>query len=42
MDFKGYRSGHMMYLRHEDLIKANEDLREFIKKSSANGKPAKY
>jgi carboxypeptidase C (cathepsin A) len=40
--FKGYRSGHMMYLRHEDLIKANEDLREFIKKSSANGKSAKY
>ena len=42
MSFKGYRSGHMMYLRKEDLIKANEDLREFIKKSSANGKAAKY
>jgi carboxypeptidase C (cathepsin A) len=40
--FKGYRSGHMMYLRKEDLIKANEDLREFIKNSSANGKAAKY
>jgi len=40
--FKGYRSGHMMYLRNEDLIKANDDLREFIKKSSANGKAAKY
>ncbi|MDX1471942.1 MAG: carboxypeptidase, partial [Flavobacteriaceae bacterium] len=40
--FKGYRSGHMMYLRHEDLIKANDDLREFIKKSSAAGKSAKY
>lgn len=40
--FKGYRSGHMMYLRKEDLIKANDDLREFIKNSSANGKAAKY
>ena len=40
--FKGYRSGHMMYLRNEDLIKANNDLREFIKNSSANGKAAKY
>lgn len=42
MSFEGYRSGHMMYLRKEDLIKANEDLRIFIKKSSANGKAAKY
>ena len=42
MSFKGYRSGHMMYLRKEDLIKANDDLRDFIKKSSANGKAAKY
>jgi carboxypeptidase C (cathepsin A) len=40
--FKGYRSGHMMYLRREDLIKANEDLRIFIQNSSANGKAAKY
>jgi hypothetical protein len=40
--FKGYRSGHMMYLRKQDLVKANEDLREFLKISSANGKPAKY
>ena len=40
--FKGYRSGHMMYLRNEDLIKANDDLRSFIKESSANGKSAKY
>lgn len=40
--FKGYRSGHMMYLRSEDLEKANEDLRVFIKKSAANGKAAKY
>ncbi|MDO1500649.1 carboxypeptidase [Winogradskyella maritima] len=42
MYFKGYRSGHMMYLRNEDLIKANDDLREFIKNSLANGKSAKY
>ncbi|MDY2586680.1 S10 family peptidase [Winogradskyella aquimaris] len=40
--FKGYRSGHMMYLRNEDLIQANDDLREFIKNSSSNGKSAKY
>jgi carboxypeptidase C (cathepsin A) len=40
--FKGYRSGHMMYLRNEDLISANDDLREFIKNSSAKGKSAKY
>ena len=42
MHFKGYRSGHMMYLRKEDLIKANDDLREFIIKSSSKGKAAKY
>lgn len=42
MYFKGYRSGHMMYLRNEDLIKSNDDLREFIEESSANGKAAKY
>lgn len=42
MTFKGYRSGHMMYLRKEDLIKANDDLRVFIKNSSNNGRPAKY
>ena len=42
MSFKGYRSGHMMYLRNEDLIKANDDLREFIKASAAKGKAAKY
>ncbi|MBT8324205.1 MAG: carboxypeptidase [Winogradskyella sp.] len=40
--FKGYRSGHMMYLRNEDLIKANDDLREFIKSALPNGKSAKY
>ena len=41
LHFKGYRSGHMMYLRKEDLIKANQDLRDFILESSAKG-PAKY
>lgn len=40
--FKGYKSGHMMYLRNEDLISSNEDIREFIKNTSSNGKPAKY
>jgi carboxypeptidase C (cathepsin A) len=43
LSWKGYRSGHMMYLRREDLQKANEDLREFIKASlPADGVPAKY
>lgn len=41
-EFKGYRSGHMMYLRREDLKKANDDIREFIKRTQTNGKPAKY
>jgi len=40
--FKGYRSGHMMYLRAEDLIKSNEDIREFILNTSYPKKSAKY
>ncbi|MDG2108478.1 MAG: carboxypeptidase [Flavobacteriaceae bacterium] len=40
--FKGYRSGHMMYLRNEDLISANEDVRIFIESTSSKGKSAKY
>jgi carboxypeptidase C (cathepsin A) len=40
--FKGYRSGHMMYLRREDLKNANDDIRDFISKSLSNGKSAKY
>lgn len=40
--FKGYKSGHMMYLRREDLENANNDLRAFILGSLTNGKPAKY
>jgi carboxypeptidase C (cathepsin A) len=42
LSFKGYRSGHMMYLRREDLKTANDDLRDFIKRTSATGKAAKY
>ncbi|TAE25411.1 MAG: carboxypeptidase [Cytophagales bacterium] len=43
MDWKGYRSGHMMYLRQEDLATSNEDLREFIKRTTPKaGQPAKY
>ncbi|WP_026995108.1 S10 family peptidase [Flectobacillus major] len=41
--WEGYKSGHMMYLRREDLEKSNEDLRIFIKKSIPKaGDPAKY
>ncbi|MFS4468423.1 S10 family peptidase [Maribacter sp. 2210JD10-5] len=40
--FKGYRSGHMMYLRKEDLENANNDIRDFISRTLANGKSAKY
>jgi carboxypeptidase C (cathepsin A) len=43
LDWKGYRSGHMMYLRKEDLVKSNDDLRDFIRKSLPKaGQPAKY
>ena len=40
--FRGYRSGHMMYLRREDLQKANDDIRAFINMTEPKGKPAKY
>ena len=40
--FKGYESGHMMYLRREDLQKSNQDLRDFILKTITNNTPAKY
>ncbi len=41
--FEGYRSGHMMYLRQEDLASANDHIRDFITKSlPAAGQPAKY
>ena len=43
MTWKGFRSGHMMYLRREDLSTSNEQLREFIKLSTPKaGQPAKY
>ncbi|MEM6541920.1 MAG: carboxypeptidase, partial [Bacteroidota bacterium] len=41
-EFKGYRSGHMMYLRREDLQKSNEDLRNFIIRTMTKGESAKY
>ncbi len=41
--FEGYRSGHMMYLRQEDLAKANEHIREFIRNATpGEGQAAKY
>lgn len=43
LSFKGYRSGHMMYLRHEDLKTANDDIRAFIKASlPGKNKAARY
>jgi carboxypeptidase C (cathepsin A) len=42
MSFKGYRSGHMMYLRAEDLATSNEDIRQFIARTMPHpGQPAK-
>jgi carboxypeptidase C (cathepsin A) len=40
MSFKGYRSGHMMYLRKEDLKQSNDDLRQFIKNTMVDEKTA--
>jgi carboxypeptidase C (cathepsin A) len=43
LSWKGYRSGHMMYLRKPDLASSNDDLREFIKKTLPKpGQPARY
>ncbi|RAJ04288.1 carboxypeptidase C (cathepsin A) [Chitinophaga skermanii] len=43
MVWKGYRSGHMMYLRKDDLATGNNDIRDFILKSvPKQGQPAKY
>ena len=43
MRFEGYRSGHMMYLREEDLGPSNEHIREFIDESTPeDGQPARY
>jgi carboxypeptidase C (cathepsin A) len=42
MHFKGYRSGHMMYLRRDDLKSSNDDLRIFINNTTPRGVSAKY
>lgn len=43
IEWHGYRSGHMMYLRKEDLKNSNEVIRQFIKKSiPAKGQEIKY
>ena len=43
MQFIGYRSGHMMYLRAEDLATSNEDIRTFIRTALETAKnPAAY
>lgn len=43
LEFHGYRSGHMMYLRKEDLESSNQHIRDFIKKSTPKeGQSAKY
>lgn len=42
MAWKGYRSGHMMYLRQEDLAKSTNDVREFVRTTlPKDGQPAK-
>ena len=42
--FEGYRSGHMMYLRQEDLATSNQHIREFIRDAvaAAAASPARY
>ncbi|MBW3553203.1 MAG: carboxypeptidase [Gemmatimonadetes bacterium] len=43
MRFHGYRSGHMMYLRDEDLGPSNQHIRDFIAWATENtGRPARY
>ncbi len=42
LSFRGYFSGHMMYLRRADLETANEDLRTFIEEALPGKKPARY
>jgi hypothetical protein len=43
MSWEGYKSGHMMYLRKEDLASSNENLRKFIKKATPKpNQAAKY
>ena len=43
LHFKTYESGHMMYLRKEDLKTANDDIRTFIRNSlPKENTPIKY
>ncbi|QCX54118.1 S10 family peptidase [Elizabethkingia sp. JS20170427COW] len=43
IEWEGYRSGHMMYLRKEDLSVANDHIRKFIKKATPDkDTPAKF
>lgn len=44
MRFHAYRSGHMMYLRREDLAAANQHVRDFIRTAvaAAAAAPARY
>ncbi|MFW5951297.1 MAG: S10 family peptidase [Gemmatimonadota bacterium] len=43
MRFEGYRSGHMMYLRAEDLARSNQDIRDFIRWALEGARePARY
>lgn len=43
ISWEGYRSGHMMYLRKEDLVTSTESLRNFIKKALPQpNEPARY
>jgi len=42
ISFQGYESGHMMYLRQEDLKAANQHVREFIEKTMSPNGAARY
>jgi carboxypeptidase C (cathepsin A) len=43
ISWKGFRSGHMVYMRKDDRATANEELREFIKQSIPKpGEGAKF
>jgi carboxypeptidase C (cathepsin A) len=43
LSFKGYESGHMMYLRRDDLKTSNDDIRDFMKNTLPNSnQAAKY
>ena len=43
LSWNGFRSGHMMYLRKQDISVATDQIREFIRNSTPKpGEPAKY